>query len=119
MEQRSEHLFTAMRAAGLRFTKPRVRLGRALAALPRHFSAEEALQQVNAAPGSPVSRATLYRFLGRLEHLGLLRRAQLSEGHGHYEFTEAQPEHCHLVCAGCGRVADVPSPALFRQISSA
>jgi Fe2+ or Zn2+ uptake regulation protein len=62
-----------------------------------------------------VSRATLYRFLGQLERLGVLRRMHLSEGHEHYEFAEAG-EHSHLVCAGCGRVVEVPSAALARQV---
>ena len=116
MDARTEHITGTMREAGLRCTAPRLQLARFLAGLPRHFSAEEALHEVNAGEGPPVSRATLYRFLGQLERLGLLRRAQLAEGHGHYEFAEAQPEHCHLVCAKCGRVEEVPSPALQRQV---
>ena len=116
MAARSEELTESLREAGLRCTGPRLRLVESLAGLPRHFSAEEALRQVNAGTGTAVSRATLYRFLGQLERLGVLRRAQLSEGHGHYEFAEAQAEHCHLVCAQCGRVEEVPSPALERQV---
>ena len=116
MDVRTEQITETMRQAGLRCTGPRLRLVRLLAGLPRHFSAEEGLHEVNAGEGPPVSRATLYRFLGQLERLGVLRRAQLSEGHGHYEFAEAQPEHCHLVCARCGRVAEVPSPLLQRQV---
>ena len=116
MDARTAEITETLREAGLRCTAPRVRLIRALAGLPRHFSAEEALRELNAAPGEPVSRATLYRFLGQLERLGVLRRAQLAEGHGHYEIAEGRPEHCHLVCAGCGRVVEVPSAALARQV---
>ncbi len=115
MDARAQHVTEAMREAGLRCTAPRLRLTRFLAGLPRHFSAEEALREVNTGEGAPVSRATLYRFLGQLERLGVLRRAQLAEGHSHYEFAETQREHCHLVCAGCGRVEEVPSSALQRQ----
>ena len=107
----------ALRRAGLRCTSQRLALLSCLAALPRHFGAEEVLQRMTAEHALvAVSRATLYRLLGELERLGVLRRAQLAEGHGHYEFAEAQPEHCHLVCAGCGRVEEVPSQALQRQV---
>jgi Fur family ferric uptake transcriptional regulator len=116
MQDRTQELTEALREAGLRCTAPRLRLIRLLAGLPRHFSAEEALHELNAEEEPAVSRATVYRFLGELERLGVLRRAQLSEGHGHYEFAETQPEHCHLVCARCGRVVEVPSPALQRQV---
>jgi Fur family ferric uptake transcriptional regulator len=116
MEPRTEQITETVREAGLRCTGPRVRLITFLAGLPRHFSAEEALRELNTGPEPPVSRATLYRFLGQLERLGVLRRAQLAEGHGHYEFAEPQREHCHLVCAHCGRVVEVPSPALSRQV---
>jgi Fur family ferric uptake transcriptional regulator len=116
MSEKTEELMEELREAGLRCTAPRLRLIRALAGLPRHFSAEEALRALNAGPGEPVSRATLYRFLGQLERLGVLRRAQLAEGHGHYEIAEGRPEHCHLVCAGCGRVVEVPSAPLTRRV---
>lgn len=114
MEERAQQLGNSLRAAGLRCTTPRLRLVRLLAALPGHFTAEEVVRQVQANPQAPVSRATIYRFLSELERLGLLRRAQLAEGHSHYELAEAQPEHCHLVCAQCGRVVEAPSPDLQR-----
>ena len=116
MDERSLEITEALREARLRCTGPRLRIVASLARLPRHFSAEEALRELNSGQEEAVSRATLYRFLGQLERLGVLRRAQLAEGHGHYEFAEAQGEHCHLVCARCGRVEEVPSPALQRQV---
>lgn len=116
MEERVQLLADSLRAAGLRCTTPRLRLVRMLVALPGHFSAEEVFRQVKANPQAPVSRATIYRFLSELERLGLLRRAQLAEGHSHYELAEAQPEHCHLVCAQCGRLVEVSSADLQRRV---
>jgi Fe2+ or Zn2+ uptake regulation protein len=96
MAERTVEIMEALREAGLRCTGPRLRLIHFLADLPRHFSAEDALRVLNEGDESPVSRATLYRFLGQLERMGVLRRAQLAEGHAHYEFAEGGREHCHL-----------------------
>ncbi len=115
MEEKTRQLNVSLRAAGLRCTAARLRLLRLLVALPGHFSAEEVVRQAKGGAQAPVSRATVYRFLSELERLGLLRRAQLAEGHSHYELAEAQPEHCHLVCAQCGRVVEAPSPDLQRR----
>ena len=102
--------------AGLRCTSQRVRLVTCLAGMPRHFGAEEARQALGALPRSPVSRATLYRLLADLERHGLLHRVLLSEGHSHYEFVGEREQHCHIVCATCGRVEEVRSPALQRLV---
>jgi Fur family ferric uptake transcriptional regulator len=107
-----------MRRAGLRCTGPRLQAVRELARLPRHFGAEEALAAVNAGESRlSVSRATLYRLLGQLERLGVLRRVLLSEGHSHYEFVGERQEHSHVVCSGCGRVAELRSAELERAVS--
>ncbi len=101
-----------LRRAGLRWTGPRLEVLGCLAAMPQHFSAEEALEAVGRQNGrGAASRATVYRFLAELERLGVLRKVQLAEGHSHYEFAPRR-EHCHLVCAQCGRVEEVQSPRL-------
>ncbi len=105
-----------LREARLRCTSQRVQLVTCLAAMPRHFGAEEALAALNALPRRLVSRATLYRLLGELERHGILRRVLLSEGHSHYEFVGDRERHCHLVCAGCGRVEEVRSADLDRAL---
>ena len=105
-----------LREARLRCTSQRVQLVACLAAMPRHFGAEEALHALNALPSPLVSRATLYRLLGDLERHGILRRVLLSEGHSHYEFVGERERHCHVVCAHCGRVEEVHSPALERAV---
>ena len=103
----------ALHGAGLRCTRQRAALLRCLAALPRHFGAEEVLQRMTADPAPvAVSRATLYRLLGELERLGVLRRVLLSEGHSHFEFASDRRHNCHLVCSRCGRVAEARSEGL-------
>jgi Fe2+ or Zn2+ uptake regulation protein len=105
-----------LREARLRCTNQRMQLVSCLAGMPDHFGAEEALGALNALPRRDVSRATLYRLLGELERHGILRRVLLSEGHSHYEFVGQREQHCHLVCARCGRVEEVHSPALNRAV---
>jgi len=106
----------ALRRAGLRWTGPRLGVLGCLAAMPQHFSAEEALQAVARQKGTrTASRATVYRFLAELERLGILRKVQLAEGHSHYEFAPPR-EHCHLVCAQCGRVEEVQFPLLEQTV---
>jgi Fe2+ or Zn2+ uptake regulation protein len=112
----SEWARELLREAQLRRTHQRVQVVACLIGLGGHFGAEEALAAVNALPRPPVSRATLYRLLGDLERHGILRRVQLSESHSRYEFVGDQGEHCHLVCAGCGRVEEVQSATLARAV---
>lgn len=116
MPEREEQARRLLRDAGLRCTSQRVQLVACLAGMPRHFGAEEARHAVGALPRPPVSRATLYRLLAEMERHGLLRRVLLSEGHSHYEFVAEREQHCHIVCATCGRVEEVDSPALRRLL---
>jgi Fur family transcriptional regulator, ferric uptake regulator len=116
MADHEDQARTILRDAGLRCTHQRVQLVACLAAMPRHFGAEEARHALRALPRSPVSRATLYRLLADLERHGLLRRVLLSEGHSHYEFVAEREQHCHLVCAACGRVEEVRSHPLERLV---
>jgi Fur family transcriptional regulator, ferric uptake regulator len=103
----------ALHEAGLRCTRQRRALLSCLASMPRHFGAEEVLQRMEADLAQvAVSRATLYRLLGELERLGVLRRVLLSEGHSHYEFASERRHNCHLVCSRCGRVAEARSEGL-------
>ena len=117
MQQRVARARAALHRAGRRNTEQREGILRCLAAMPRHFGAEEALRALRESRCPPaVSRATLYRLLGELERLGVLRRVLLSEGHTHYEFAEDRDQHQHVVCAHCQEVTEVSSPALERVV---
>jgi Fur family ferric uptake transcriptional regulator len=105
-----------LREVGLRRTNQRVQLVTCLAAMPRHFGAEEALVALSVFPRRPVSRATLYRLLGELERHGILRRVLLSEGHSHYEFVGERERHSHVVCTGCGHVEEIHSTELDQAL---
>jgi len=60
-------------------------------------------------------QSSLYRNLTVLEQAGLVQRIDVGEGRAYFELGEALTDdhHHHLVCRGCGLVADVslPEPA--------
>lgn len=53
--------------------------------------------------------ATLYRALEALTEVGILERSDFQHGHAHYELRVGRPHHHHLICSGCGAIADVPA----------
>lgn len=57
-----------------------------------------------------VNITTVYRTLDLLERLGVVRHTHL--GHGAPTYSEQAHEHVHLVCHGCGSVAEVPTQVL-------
>jgi len=70
-----------------------------------HFEAEELLASLRRS-GSRVSRATVYRTLGRLVEAGLVRRHPLDDGRAFYEPAFDRAHHEHLVCVRCGEILE-------------
>ncbi|MBA7675302.1 Ferric uptake regulation protein [subsurface metagenome] len=52
-----------------------------------------------------LSLSTVYRTLRTLRKLGLVEELHFDETHHHYE-VKTSVEHHHLVCLGCGKVAE-------------
>ncbi|BCI55606.1 transcriptional repressor [Mycolicibacterium litorale] len=93
-----------LRAAGLRVTAPRLAVLSALAAAP-HSTADDVASRVRDALGS-VSTQAIYDVLRACVSAGLVRRIEPAGSSARYE-TRIGDNHHHLVCRGCGRVADV------------
>ncbi len=93
-----------LRDAGLRVTRPRIAV---LAALRRHPHAdtERVIAEVRESHG-PVSHQAVYDVLRVLTDAGLVRRIQPTGSTARYEVRVGDNHH-HLVCRGCGAVADV------------
>jgi Fe2+ or Zn2+ uptake regulation protein len=68
-----------------------------------------------------LSQSSAYRNVTALIDAGAVRRVNGAGDHGRFELAEAMSgHHHHLVCGGCGRVADVhPSPRLERALAEA
>ncbi len=93
-----------LRAAGLRVTRQRVAV---LAVVHEHPHADTGtlIDAVRAELG-PVSHQAVYDVLQVLTDAGLVRRIQPSRSLARYEARVADNHH-HIVCRGCGTVADV------------
>ena len=61
-------------------------------------------------PHPSVSKATVYRVLGRMAEQGTILRISVSDGADHYDH-QIHP-HYHVYCDNCGKVDDVMMPDL-------
>jgi Fur family ferric uptake transcriptional regulator len=94
-----------LRARGLRVTPERRAILDFAYSRLGHFDAEE-LRAELARSGAAVSRATVYRTLGQLVELGLLRRHPGTDRSTFYESSFGREHHEHLVCVECGRILE-------------
>lgn len=95
-----EHL----RANGLRVTRPRLAVLEVLAE-GGHLDVDEIARRVRERLDS-VSTQAVYDVLGALSRAGLARRIEPAGSPALYE-ARAGDNHHHVVCRGCGEVADV------------
>src|SRR5476651_861393 len=94
-----------LKNAGLKVTLPRVKIFQILEqAKSHHMSAEEVYTALLAA-GEDVGLATVYRVLTQFETAGLVKRHHFATGQAVFEL-EHGAHHDHLVCVGCGAVAE-------------
>ena len=93
-----------LRDAGLRVTRPRVAVLRAVAGHP-HADAGVLLEATRVELPD-VSHQAVYDSLHTLTDAGLVRCIQPSGATARYE-TRVGDNHHHLVCRGCGEIVDV------------
>lgn len=93
-----------LRTAGLRVTRPRIAVLDVLRE-GGHLEVEEITTRVRSRLTS-VSTQTVYDVLGALSRAGLARRVEPAGSPARYE-ARAGDNHHHVVCRGCGAVADV------------
>jgi Fur family transcriptional regulator, stress-responsive regulator len=99
---------TALRAAGLRVTRPRVAVLDVLAEHP-HETVDVVAEKVRATLGT-VSTQAVYDVLAACVRAGIVRRIEPAGSPARFE-TRTADNHHHLVCRSCGRVADVDCAA--------
>jgi Fur family ferric uptake transcriptional regulator len=93
-----------LRAKGLRVTRPRLAVLEVLAG-GGHLEVDEIAARVRTRLDS-VSTQAVYDVLGALARAGLARRIEPAGSPARYE-ARAGDNHHHIVCRGCGSVADV------------
>ncbi|WP_396937057.1 Fur family transcriptional regulator [Mycolicibacterium sp.] len=100
----SAHFREQLREADLRVTQPRVAVLEALVAHP-HADTETIFSAVRDTLPN-VSRQAIYDVLHALTTAHLIRRIQPSGSSARYE-SRVGDNHHHVVCRGCGAIADV------------
>ncbi|MGY2873890.1 Fur family transcriptional regulator, stress-responsive regulator [Marmoricola sp. URHA0025 HA25] len=94
----------ALRDAGLRATGPRIAVLRALQEHP-HADTDTLADAARAELGS-VSTQAVYDVLRALTDAGLARRIEPAGSPARFE-VRVDDNHHHVVCRGCGTIADV------------
>lgn len=93
-----------LRSAGLRITAPRLAVLGAIEQMP-HSDADALFGSVRSTlPGT--SLQAVYGVLGALTSAGLVRRIEPAGSSALYE-RRIDDNHHHIVCTGCGAIADV------------
>ncbi|WP_323792249.1 Fur family transcriptional regulator [Nocardioides sp.] len=94
----------SLRDAALRVTRPRLAVLAAVHAHP-HAETDVLIEAARGAVGE-VSHQAVYDVLRALTNAGLVRRIQPSNSVARYE-ARVGDNHHHVVCRGCGSIADV------------
>jgi Fur family transcriptional regulator, stress-responsive regulator len=94
-----------LRARGLRVTRPRLAVLEVLNETHGHLDVDEIAKLVRAKLDS-VSTQAVYDVLGALSRAGLTRRIEPAGSPALFE-ARAGDNHHHVVCRGCGQIADV------------
>ncbi|MET8306365.1 MULTISPECIES: Fur family transcriptional regulator [unclassified Micromonospora] len=93
-----------LRSRGLRVTRPRLAVLDVLAG-GGHLEVDEITRQVRERLDS-VSTQAVYDVLGALSRAGLSRRIEPAGSPARYEARTGDNHH-HVVCRGCGEIADI------------
>jgi Fur family peroxide stress response transcriptional regulator len=109
IERRVEVLSRALREQGMRLTHQRLEIVREIAATDEHPNADTVFRRVRTRVPT-VSLDTVYRTLGTLVDLGLVRQVTATPGPVRYDANTAP--HQHFVCTRCGAVHDVDDSGL-------
>jgi Fur family transcriptional regulator, stress-responsive regulator len=94
-----------LRSRGLRVTRPRLAVLEVLDTSPGHLDVEQITAKVRGRLDS-VSIQAVYDVLGALSRAGLARRIEPAGSPALFE-RRAGDNHHHVVCRGCGEIADV------------
>ncbi len=107
--------YLASRPRPQRYTDQQRDMVRYIFSQHNHFDADRLIDDMKQA-GFQVSRATVYRTLGKLVDAGLLRRLDVGP-RMFYEHDYGYPQHDHLVCQTCGKMIEFQEPAISAVIA--
>ncbi len=91
-------------------TSQRVEIAQIMLAEPQHLSAEQVLNQVNAAGRAAVSKATVYNTLGLFAEKGLLRQVIVDPSRVFYDSNTSG--HHHFFNMDTGKLKDIHAASI-------
>jgi Fur family ferric uptake transcriptional regulator len=100
---------------GLKFTREREEIVRAVHSYSGHFDVDSLVFRMRE-NGSRVSRGTVYRTIPLLVEARVLRPVAFTDRHAHYEDTCKTKHHEHLICLGCGKVIEFYRENLEKEL---
>jgi Fe2+ or Zn2+ uptake regulation protein len=106
-----------LRARGERMTGPRRAVLAVLAQHGGHLGADDVVTMV-AAHDPGVHRASVYRTLDALSHLGVIQHIHVGHGATTYHLVRPGHRHLHAQCRLCGSVRDLP-PDILDEVAAA
>jgi Fe2+ or Zn2+ uptake regulation protein len=106
----------ALDRAGYRLTGPRRAVAELIGRRTGHFTAADLLEEA-AGARLDIGRATIFRTIDVLEAVGAIERIDLPSGDHAWIACEPEAHHHHVVCARCGRAADVTDAGLGPIVS--
>jgi Fur family ferric uptake transcriptional regulator len=103
-----------------RTSAQRTAIARAADRLDRAFTVEELAAATDRGPdGRRPGIATVYRAVSAMAEAGHVERVGSRDGRTLYARCDAAGHHHHLVCTGCGSVAEAPCPLDAAALASA
>lgn len=107
MTDQLEEIVSVLRAEGKRLTSQRILILRIIQESEGHLEADEIYRRARE-EDPRISLSTVYRTLGVLKDIGLVRELHLDEEHHHYELARGET-HYHLICSECGKITEFKS----------
>ena len=101
----AESMLHSLHERGMRLTRTRALIIKALCKSKGHFTADELYLRLSKSP-YPVSRATVYRNLRLMAKQGLISAITVGKGLKR-RFSKKTGAHSYLVCRMCGEVKEV------------
>ena len=103
-------LQTQLAGRGIRMTAQRRAILRVIETASKHLDASQILRKARRVDAT-VDRSTVYRTLDLLKRQGMIDELDLMhlKGDGHYYERKLGPDHIHMACLRCGKIAEFVS----------
>lgn len=103
-------LQTQLASRGIRMTAQRRAILGVIETASKHLDASQILRKARRVDAT-VDRSTVYRTLDLLKRQGMIDELDLMhlKGDGHYYERKLGPDHIHMACLRCGKIAEFVS----------